>query len=386
MAACLVAPAGCALLLDLEDRQLAPAVDGDVRDGASDAGPAADGDVLGDAASGVDGSEVLAQGNAPRGVAVDGTSVFWANEGSGTIVRRAKTDNAAIVVVAANIQGARSVLVDTAYVYWGANNTPARKEDGGAVLTTVVGRTAKDKAPDAGTTGITSYQDSVVEQGHHVAFFEGYDRADGGAPAPADNYVFFSSDPAVFSSRRDFPALTQQNYTGESSRVPGLVKADETSFYWITRDNQTLWRQVKTNTCSGCAIPTSVDSVGAVADFLVDDANIFLLTDTGTLLRRRKAGVAGTPKEAVAQAGLFPQQMTADDRYIYWTRGAQEEASTDGQVLATPKDGTAATPIVLAAGLRRPFGIAVDHKLTPPPRYVYYTTVGDGAIRRVRTP
>jgi sugar lactone lactonase YvrE len=63
-------------------------------------------------------SEVLAEDQGgPRGIATDGQSLYWANSGSGTVMR-VSVDGGTAVVLATSQQEPWSVAVDGESVYW----------------------------------------------------------------------------------------------------------------------------------------------------------------------------------------------------------------------------------------------------------------------------
>jgi hypothetical protein len=64
------------------------------------------------------GAIALAVGqSSPFGIAVDATSVYWANNGDGTLMKVAVGGGKA-VAIASGQSGPTGVAVDAAYVYW----------------------------------------------------------------------------------------------------------------------------------------------------------------------------------------------------------------------------------------------------------------------------
>jgi hypothetical protein len=355
----------CAAIVGIEDKDPYPVPD----DGAADAAHGSED------ATKPNIETVVADIPGVWGLAVDDTYLYFTSETSGTVHRRAA--GAAPETIARDQAEPREIHVDGTHVYWHAWNTTGRTEiDGGGEVPILVAMSQVD----IGGSGAVL----VLESERAASIF----RATGIAPVD-DGFLVVAGPTQVLRYRR-----TQSGGVGDVAvtsgpyvRAPSGVAADDTHFYWYQQNTFDLWRRPKASTGASQPPPERFSALPGTPDvsaLLADPPALYFVTGGGIAAKVVTAveggapdGEAGSPMIELANGFPSPRYLTADGRYLYFTRG-----DVGGEVVAVPKAGGQGK--VLASGQNRPKGIAVrSDGMTS---WVYWAANGDGVIRRVAAP
>jgi sugar lactone lactonase YvrE len=157
---------------------------------------------------------------------------------------------------------------------------------------------------------------------------------------------------------------------------------DNTAVYWTVIGTQAAGFQdgaVRSVPLSGGPVTTLASGQTFPASLAVDRDAVYWVSFAGgpssAVMRAAKTGGAPSPL-ATLSVGQDPSGIAVDDAFVY-VADEHEALNTDeaeGTIVKLPKAG--GDPIVLASGQQRPISIAIDDDS------VYWTTEGDGAIRR----
>jgi len=279
----------------------------------------------------------------PLGIAVDDTSVYWANEG-GEIVK-VSIDGGTPVVLAPQPNEAvevRSVAVVHGNVIW---TTPTW---GGGKVPLQVGRI--QSVPVGGGAPVT-----LVPQDGPAVIAVGTSGIYWGTMMGIVGVPLTGGVPQTVVPTQD---------------APGELVVDATNVYWIATSTV-----VKAPLVGG-GVPVALATGQTGANYLAVDAVNVYWTTTDSVMEVPIAG--GTPT-ALAVGQPAPQGIVSDGTNVYWANFSTYGSPT-GSVMRVPVGGGA--PMVMADGQNGPSGIAVDATS------VYWTNVasGNGGTVMKRTP
>jgi hypothetical protein len=289
----------------------------------------------------------LASGQAGPGViAIDDTSVYWANmanvtAGAGSIMKVAKAGGAA-VTLAAKQSGPQAIALDAASIYWVNYGTPPAFTDG-AVLTVAKdgsGVPTEIAAGQASPLGIaiqgSALYWSTVDQIMMI------DKADP------------SAKPAVVASGqvrpREIVAAGTALYWLNFGTLTGNMPSSDGSVMMLPQGGAPVALASNLTLASGL----TVDSVAAYLYWRVE----------GAIMR---APLGGGPAE-VFIGGLTspPWRIAADATTVYWTEALYFGGAVNAAAVSTRQK------ITLAPNQTFLWGIAIDQTS------VYWAVFGDG--------
>jgi hypothetical protein len=258
--------------------------------------------------------------NRPYNVAADGTNVYWANYGTGAVMKVPVAGGTPTVL--ASSPSATGIATDGVNVYWSG---------GGAFKIGIDGGT-----PDLLSSNFTN--DNVVL-------------------GPTGLFGTSGSDALVGVATSG--GSTTQYTDGSGQNTYGLA-ADSNAVYWSNFDGTAA--VLATPLDGGASITLAT---GHVVFGIVSDADYVYWAEmtNGTIM---KVPVGGGDATTVAVDLVGADQLAIDGAYLYVTVGF--ESSSPGTIVKIAKDGSSRA--VLAAGQIAPSGIAVDATS------VYWSTMG----------
>jgi hypothetical protein len=210
--------------------------------------------------------------------------------------------------------------------------------------------------------------------------------ADGGTPTAAVDAAppLASVDAATDAGPVVRPARVTQLSSADLSTAEVLA-ADADGIYWVTGDNQLWMLPTGSDTPRQLAADqTPTNLVNSSPSLLARGNDLFwlawVLAPGGQyyqmpLHRTRKTG---GDVVLLANCLCYPQQLAADDAYLYAPQGSVEDEN--GTIVALPLDadpGTAPTPLVTLGFDTDLFSVAVDDQ------YVYWTTYPNASTIQV---
>ena len=286
--------------------------------------------------------------NAPFSVAVDGTSVYWSEQGSSTAmptaygdgaIAKAPVDGGVASVVAPAQGGPRDLTLDGTQLYW-ANR--------------IAGEIRSGQTTAVGSTLLVAGQDRpwiVIADG--TTLFWG--NAAGDAPIQPAGSVWTSSTDGGGAR-----ALAQAQYS------PIALALAQGALYWV----------VDTVAPDGGLTRLPLD--GGPAQFLAPTYNPVSITTNGqNLVWTQSAPIdagaifaatlgGASPKAIVGQLYNPGYGLAADTEHVYWTD------YTAGSVWRVNVDGSGL--LLLARGRAYPGGLAIDDS------YVYWADEGSVSV------
>ena len=272
----------------------------------------------------------------PTAIAVDGTSVYWTNRFSGTVMK-VPVGGGTPTTLASGQDSPNSIAVDGTSVYWTTNTALRKVSVGGAVAPSTLGSWGPHVvgiALDA-TRAYVGWHDDI-----RSSMVVGVPLAGGR-----------ESTIATFSGSEQF----------------SKIAIDATNFYWISGYSAIFKLPLAGGTPAmifafgqGSPYAIAADGTG-VYWALYDD-----LTESGKVMKM-PAGV-GTP--ITLASGPAPGTIALDATSLFWTDPIA------GTLSKVPLDG--GTPIIVASGLADLTGdIAIDA------HSVYWTNFFNGTVMKV---
>lgn len=290
---------------------------------------------------------------APRGITVDATHVYWANETTGRIWRVVNTGLEEPELLAENQERPWGIVADDTHVYWsdsatagkilkldkmmggfetlatGTNEPKALAADSTHIYwidKNSVRRVRKDGtepeqlATANGTLGdLTLTTDNVYWTDH-----EGSDNDDGGnfIPPPEDEFL----NGQVLRMNKN--GVTPGQAVG-GQEFPFGIDADSQSIYWVNNSAGGIgWTQinkVQKAPLNGGMPQTLAEDQDAPWGILVHGEFVYYGTKTAVW----RVGRDGGEPEMIAPMQYIPRYFTVDNLAVYWTTG-------DGKIMKLP--------------------------------------------------
>ncbi|WP_437292158.1 hypothetical protein [Sorangium sp. So ce406] len=321
--------------------------------------------------AGLDDREVtplipIAEGQAgPRAIALDEEAIYWANERSdgaqgsakgGALRMQIKDDRAVIDLLEPSVESPEAIAVDATHIYWSSTDSTRAEEScqGKDTDRDKLLRMPKDaKLPAPPVTDETTLW---VGCGRISAIALGDDRVYGARPkghritwsrkddTDNDNYptgvTSPTGAPAGVAADGDIVYFTDQSTgeifvddTGNEEKetvlldeltMPGLIVVDEANLYWLTQDGVLRYPR---SASTGEAPVTLLDGLSSVPTGIAAHGDYVYVTvrDAGSVYRIRKDGSVEPEEIASAQGG--PTGIAADRSGVYWTN------SDSGQIV-----------------------------------------------------
>lgn len=285
----------------------------------------------------------------PWDLAVDGTSLYFTNNGDGTVKKCATSGcGSAPATLASSQTLPQRITFDGTYVYWtdqgtgGANGAVRRVLKNGTGLATLV-------------SGETLPEGVAVDAAH---VFWAMRTSSGGLRVAA---IGGGSGSTI--AAQDTPT--------------SVVSDGASTFFASAGSTGTVKRcAVSGATCSS-VVPLFSNADG-VFGLGVDATHVYFatLTAAGGVYAASKAD--GSGQQLLAGAQPWPVRLATDGVDVVWlNRGASLGASADGSVMRCAVGGCAGTPATVASGQFDPHGVAIDAKA------IYWANAGDGTIWKV---
>ena len=275
----------------------------------------------------------------PSLLMIDGTHLYWTNQGGAGAVMRVEKDGGKAEVVGVTDHPPGGLAVDTEAVYWSEFGEP------GTVWRLSKGEIGTATLPTALADG----------QGQSIAL-------------ALDGSNVYWCTPA-----------TVRTVPKSGGKVTTLARDQGVPFWIVVEGSFVFW----TNTVSGQVMRVSMQDVDAGAAEIAGGQStpVGLATDPANLYWANYEGSAGTPSilrlakvnmqapEVLAEGQLGPTAIRAHGSDLFWTN------NLGGTIMRMPKVGGA--PESIAEGQNGPAGIAVDAAA------VYWVNRDDGRVMGV---
>ena len=272
---------------------------------------------------------VLASGqHGPGDIAIDATSVYWANYHGDTVMKVPLHGGAPVVLASAQTKP-HGVVVDGSFVYWATVDSILKVPAGGGAATVIV----REELPGGLAVDAMNLYWVTMDQVRSVPLA-------GGAPVTlssarsAVSIVLHGHD--LYWKDSDTKRIMKMPASGGSAvqlssdgKTLGGLAVDGTSAYWADPYGGTLTK-VPVGGGPSTTLASGFMSTGAVA---TDGSNLYFTADGAV----RKMSVAGGAPVVVA-SGRTPHSVAVDATNVYWTdAGTDGKHFVDGSVMRAAK-------------------------------------------------
>lgn len=279
------------------------------------------------------GATVLASGEWPTSLAVDGTSLYWVSPPDGTVKKIPKGGGTPTTL--ANSQGAWDLAIDDSSVYWlgWSNDSVVKVPKGGGALTTLA-------TGQSQPTGIAIQSGAV------------YWTNTGGNQVLAMPVTGGTATVLATGSAGSF----------------GSIVVDGSAAYWTDDVSNKVMMAPK-----GGGTTIQLASGGIPAGIAIDGNSLYWIDNSaaGSVMRLSLSG--GSPTTFAASQS-YPHRVALDATSVYWTLG-------NGSVLKALKSGGA--PSTLYTGTNTAVSGAPENSIVVDDRYVYWTNYTNGTVMRI---
>jgi hypothetical protein len=299
--------------------------------------------------------KTVASNTAGNSMALVGGSVYWADNGNGSVGSVMKCDvdgcAGAPTILASNQAFPSSVAVEGANMGW----VQGTFELAGDVRQCTVG------ACSASLTTIASGQQRPGGP-HNLAV----DAASVYWGTFTHDAVAMTSD--GFVSKAPIGGGLPATIAGNQN-VPRAIVLDADNVYWINQGTGEFDGSVMKCAKSGCAAPATLAAgQQSPQDIAVDAANVYWSTyddfygphyQEGSVLT---CAIAGCPQgpTVLASGQAYPSAIVVDATNVYWVNTGSQDHFTYGAVMKCAIGGCGGAPTTIVSGEFSPFFIAVD--------------------------
>jgi hypothetical protein len=268
---------------------------------------------------------VLAEHQAPWGIAVDGTSVYWTNMNLGTVMK-VPIDGGDVVTLASGQQQPSEIVVDETSVYW-INEADIGSMNGAVMKVPLEGGTPavvyQGSPLSLAIDGGTLYWGALASAGSDTIMQlpAGSDQPETlimglsvpNAIAVRNGVVYFSNfgDMTIYKGPVQGRYGTSLCSAGTSGVVEGFAVTD-TDVYWTTGEYTTLQ---KVSVDGGT--PVSLTSESRELDGIAVDRQFVYVTSPGTETLF-KLSLGGGQSATVAVGQNYPWRVVVDETSAYW--------------------------------------------------------------------
>jgi hypothetical protein len=298
---------------------------------------------------------------APSYLAVDSTSVYWANIptgpaiAQGSSVMKAPIGGGAVRTLASGLAQINALTVDATSVYWTTNDTVAKAPLGGGTPTQIG---AANEALGIAVDSSNAY--FLENNGQAPASLDRVPLA-GGTPAPVATVPLPMQGIALDNTNIywiDYPQDGAGGVTGNVMKMPkaggpqtvlatggrmGGIALDATSVYWVDFDANA----VRTVPIDG-GDPVTLASATSIGAFIaVDSTSVYYWVtadrnDAAVPASLTKVPIAGGTPTTLASGVYGPFDIAVSSTSVFWTAWGPSNgvpgASADGAVMQlTPK-------------------------------------------------
>ena len=227
-------------------------------------------------------SVAIASGQrAPRGMAVDGLNVYWANGEGDTVMSAPKAGGAPVVI--ADGQSARDVVVDATHVYW----------------TNLFGEVMK-AAIDGSGTPFELFSDSPGPDG--IAL-------------DATHVYWVNRNEGLVMKVPIHGPMEAASVLFEGQESPSDIAVDATHVYWTNHeDGEVLKVPLEGGEDAETVIAEDENEPFGIA---VDATHVYWVNYDGREVRR--APIEGGAPVSIATGQIGPRRIVVDAAAIYWT-------------------------------------------------------------------
>lgn len=283
----------------------------------------------------------------PAGVAVDATSVYWTETGSGTI-KKVGVNGGTVLTLATGLMGSY-IAVDSTSVYWieydsitGIGAVKKVGKNGGTVTT---------------LASVLSVPYAIAVDSTSVYWTEyGNDIGNGAVKKVGVNGGIVT----VLASGLYWP------YS---------IAVDSTSVYWSEHGNTTYPGAVKKIGINSGTVTTLASGLYKPSKIAVDSASVYWLQD-GTSSAIQKVGINGGGVTTLASGLTGLHQIAVNSTSIYWVQYSYTTGTSSVNRVGI-NGGTVTTLVPVVLSQSHGNGMAVDSTS------VYWADDNDGTIKKI---